>query len=122
MKPTTKPPKFYREFVKKYPVVGETYEALGDAVHHQGPLNDRERALVKLAISGSNLYQSAFKAHIRKAVAVGIRREEIEHLALLMLPTVGFPTMMVLMGIIEDQFDNTNQSGISARTKDSPAN
>lgn len=109
MKPIPKPPKFYSEFIRKYPDVGEKYQALGDAVHHQGPLNDRERALIKLAISGSNLYQSAFKAHVRKAVAIGITRDEIEHLALLMLPTVGFPTMMVLMGIIEDQFERTRQ-------------
>ena len=105
MKQNPKPPTFYTQFLKKYPVVGAKYEQLGEAVHNQGPLDERERALIKLAISGSNLYQSAFKAHVRKALAAGITRDEIEHLALLMLPTVGFPTMMVLMGIIEDQFE-----------------
>lgn len=99
-----KAPKFYRDFVKKYPDVAKGYEQMGDVVHQQGPLNERERALVKLAISGSNLLQSAFKSHIRKAIAAGISREEIEHIALLMLPTVGFPTMMALMGIIDEQF------------------
>lgn len=103
MSSPTKPPKFYDDFIKKYPAVGAAYEALGDALHTAAPLNDRERALVKLAISGSNLLQSAFKAHIRKALAQGVTREEIEHVALLMLPTVGFPTMMTAMGIIEDQ-------------------
>ncbi len=98
-----KPPKFYEEFVKKYPDVASQYEALGDAVHGQGSLSDRDRALIKLAISGSHLYSSAFKAHIRKAVASGISREEIEHLVLLFLPTVGFPTMMAAMGIVEEQ-------------------
>lgn len=115
MKPIPKPPKFYSEFIKKYPAIGEKYEALGDAVHQQGPLKDRERALIKLAISGSNLYESAFKAHVRKAVTVGITRDEIEHLALLMLPTVGFPTMMVLMGIIEDHFKDAHQGGPTSR-------
>lgn len=99
----TKPPKFYDDFMKKYPAVGSAYEAVGNAIHTAGPLNDRERALVKLAISGSNLLQSAFKAHIRKALAQGVTREEIEHVALLMLPTVGFPAMMTAMGIIDDQ-------------------
>ena len=100
---STKPPRFYEEFLKKYPAVGSKYEELGNAIHELGPLNERERALVKLAISGSNLYQSAFKAHIRKALACGLTREEIEHVALMMLPTVGFPTMMACMGIIEEQ-------------------
>ena len=98
-----KPPKFYEQFVKKYPQVAASYEELGDAVHDLGPLNDRDRALIKLAISGSHLYSSAFKAHIRKAIVAGISREEIEHLVLLFLPTVGFPAMMAAMGIVEEQ-------------------
>ena len=98
-----RPPKFYEEFLRKYPSVGAKYEELGDAIHELGPLNERDRALVKLAISGSHLFQSAFKAHIRKAVAVGLSREEIEHVALMMLPTVGFPTMMAALGIIDEQ-------------------
>lgn len=100
-----KPPKFYEQFVKKYPKIATKYEELGDAVHGLGPLNDRDRALIKLAISGSHLYSSAFKAHIRKAVVSGISREEIEHLVLLFLPTVGFPTMMAAMGIVEEQMN-----------------
>lgn len=98
------PPKFYTNFLEKFPEVGAQYEKLGEAVHNQGPLNDRERALVKLAISGSHLFHSALKSHIRKAVSAGINREEIEHVALLLLPTIGFPTMMAMLGVIEDQF------------------
>lgn len=101
---STSPPKFYTQFLQKYPKVGEKYQALGEAVHHEGPLNDRERALIKLAVSGSHLYHSAFKSHIRKALAAGVSREEMEHVALLMLPTVGFPTMMAMLGLIEEQF------------------
>lgn len=103
-KTNSKPPKFYTDFLKKYPEVGKQYEKMGDVVHQQGPLNERERALVKLAISGSHLFHSALKSHIRKAIAAGITRNEIEHVALLMLPTIGFPTMMAMMGIIEDQY------------------
>jgi len=101
----TKPPKFYSHFMEKYPEVGRQYEALGEAIHDLGPLTERERALVKLAISGSNLFHSAFKAHIRKGIAAGLTRAEIEQVALLMLPTVGFPTMMAAMGLIEDQLE-----------------
>ncbi|GAB1444401.1 MAG: carboxymuconolactone decarboxylase family protein [Cyclobacteriaceae bacterium] len=100
-----KPPKFYEQFVEKYPQVANKYEELGDAVHDQGPLSHRDRALIKLAISGSHLYSSAFKAHIRKAIASGISREEIEHLVLLFLPTVGFPSMMAAMGIVTEQLE-----------------
>jgi 4-carboxymuconolactone decarboxylase len=107
---TTTPPKFYTQFLQKYPHVGEKYQELGEAVHKQGPLNEKERALIKLAVSGSHLYHSAFKAHIRKAVAAGVTREEIEHVALLMLPTVGFPTMMAMLGLIEEQFQKVDST------------
>ena len=103
------PPKFYSDFLKKYPEIGSAYEKMGDAVHSGGPLTARERALVKLAISGSHLFHSAFKSHIRKAIAAGISRDEIEHIALLTLPTVGFPTMMAMMGIIEDQISTPEE-------------
>jgi len=94
------------DFLKKYPEVGAQYEIMGEVVHRQGPLNEREYALVKLAISGSHLYHSAFKSHIRKAISAGITREEIEHIALLTLPTIGFPTMMAMLAMIEEQYAN----------------
>ena len=103
-KNASKPPKFYTDFLKKYPEVGAQYEKMGQVVHQLGPLNERDSALVKLAISGSHLFHSAFKAHIRKAIAAGITRAEIEHVALLTLPTIGFPTMMAMLSLIEDQF------------------
>ena len=100
----SKPPKFYTDFIKKFPEVGSLYEKLGEAVHNHGPLSERDRALVKLAVSGSHLFHSAFKSHIRKAAAVGVTRAEMEHVALLMLPTIGFPTMMAMLGLIDEQF------------------
>jgi 4-carboxymuconolactone decarboxylase len=101
-------PKFYTHFMAKYPEIGKSYEELGAAIHTRGPLNDRERALIKMAVSGSHLYHSAFKAHIRKAVQAGVTREEMEHVALLMLPTVGFPTTMAMLVMIEDQLSSEN--------------
>lgn len=98
-----KPPRFYEEFTEKYPQVAAKYEALGNAVHDTGPLSERDRALIKLAISGSHLFSSAFKAHIRKAMTCGITRQEIEHVVLLFLPTVGFPSMMAALGIVDEQ-------------------
>jgi 4-carboxymuconolactone decarboxylase len=98
-----KPPRFYTHFMDKYPAIGKKYEELGKEIHENGPLSEKERALVKMAVSGSHLYHSAFKSHVRKAIYAGVTREEMEHLALLMLPTVGFPTTMAMLGMIEDQ-------------------
>jgi len=100
------PPKFYTRFLEHFPEVGEAYQNLGEKVHSAGPLNDRDRALIKLAISGSSGHFSAFKAHIRKARNVGVTKEEIEHLIMLMLPTKGFPAMMAALGALEDQLNS----------------
>jgi alkylhydroperoxidase/carboxymuconolactone decarboxylase family protein YurZ len=96
-------PRFYSHFLKKYPEIGKKYESLGDEIHHNGPLSERERALVKMAVSGSHLFQSAFKSHVRKAKRAGVTREEMEHVALLMLPTIGFPTTMAMLSLIDEQ-------------------
>lgn len=104
-----KPPKFYTQFQAKYPEIGKKYEELGEAIHQQGPLSERERALVKLAVSGSHLFHSAFKSHIRKALRAGLTREEIEHVALLSLPTTGYPTAMAMLSLIEDQFSDEKE-------------
>jgi alkylhydroperoxidase/carboxymuconolactone decarboxylase family protein YurZ len=107
-KPEAKPPKFYTDFIEKYPEVGHYYEKMGAAVHKLGPLNERECALIKLAISGGHQFQSALKAHVRKALKAGISRGEMEHVALLLLPTLGLPTMMSMLGIIGTQMETHN--------------
>lgn len=99
-------PEFFRRFTERFPQVAESYEALGSGVHGHGPLGDRERALLKLAISGSAGLESAFKVHVRKARKLGITREEMEHTALLLLPTRGFPMMMKAMRLIDGEFDD----------------
>jgi len=96
------PPKHFTKFTNKYPKVGQAYSNLGDAVHESGPIDERARALIKVAISGGAKIQGAFHAHVRKARLLGISWEEIEHVVLISLPTLGFPNMMALMAWTED--------------------
>ncbi|GMU85029.1 MAG: hypothetical protein AMXMBFR48_02710 [Ignavibacteriales bacterium] len=44
----SKIPKRYKEFMDKYPAVGDAYEKMGEAVHQTGPLDEKTRALIKL--------------------------------------------------------------------------
>jgi alkylhydroperoxidase/carboxymuconolactone decarboxylase family protein YurZ len=96
------PPKHFTRFGKNYPEVAKAYAELGDAVHNAGPLDEKTRALIKIAISGGSKTQGAFHAHVRKARRLGISYEEIKHVALLSTPTIGFPNMMALMSWIDD--------------------
>lgn len=95
-------PKQFEAFVNKYPEIAQAYSNLGTAVHAAGPLDKRTRALIKLAISGSARIEGGFHAHVRKARTLGISWEEITHVALLTMPTIGFPNCMALISWIED--------------------
>ena len=97
-------PKRFTKFMSEHPEIGKAYTELGDAVHNAGPLDEKTRALIKVAISGGSKLEGAFHSHVRKAKDLGINREEIEHVALLSLPTIGFPSMMALLSWIDDVY------------------
>lgn len=98
----SQPPKRYTSFTRKYPRIAAAYEELGSAVHAEGPLDDKTRAIVKMAISIGARLEGGVHAHARKAVAAGISKEELYHVALLAIPTIGFPSAMAAMSWIDD--------------------
>ena len=100
--PKDKIPKRFTKFMHDHPEIGKAYSNLGDAVHQAGPLDDKTRALVKVAISGGAMLEGAFHSHIRKASQVGVTKEELQHVAFLALPTIGFPSMMALLSWIDE--------------------
>jgi len=95
-------PKRYMKFKEDYPDVLNAYEQMGDAVHKAGPLDDKTRALIKLAISTGARLEGAVHSHARKAVKVGATKEEMRQVALLSLPTIGLPSMMAALSWIDD--------------------
>ena len=95
-------PKHYQDFAKNYPNVAEAYEKLGDEIHKNGPLDDKTRALVKLGISSAARCEGAVHSHTKKALALGISKEEIRHAVLLALPTIGFPQTMAALSWVDD--------------------
>jgi len=95
-------PKRFQEFTEKYPDVAKAYEKLGNAVHKAGPLDEKTRALIKLAISTGARLEGAVHAHTRKALAVGVSAEELRQVVMLSLPTIGLPSMMAAMSWIDD--------------------
>jgi 4-carboxymuconolactone decarboxylase len=95
-------PKRYLKFKENYSDVATAYETMGNAVHNAGPLDEKTRALIKLAISTGARLEGAVHSHVRKAVSTGVSKEEIRQVALLALPTIGFPSMMAALSWIDD--------------------
>lgn len=71
-------PKRFKKFQNDFPEVAKAYEDLGTAVHKSGPLNEKIRALVKLAISTGAGLEGAVHSHTRKAVETGCTKAEIK--------------------------------------------
>lgn len=95
-------PKRFQKFTEDFPQVAKAYEQLGDAVHAAGPINEKTRALIKLAISTGARLEGAVHSHARKAITAGCTAEEMRHVALLSLPTIGLPSMMAALSWIDD--------------------
>ena len=99
-------PKRYQKFKDEYSEVAKAYEAMGDAVHSAGPLDEKTRALIKLGISTGARFEGAVHSHTRKALAAGATAEEIRQTIMLALPTVGLPTTMAAMSWVDDILDS----------------
>ena len=85
----------FTEFKKDFPNIYQGHEALGKLIHEQGgPLPEKVRWLIKLAISGASGHHVSLETHISKAKEAGATDHEIKHALLLLIQTVGFPTFM----------------------------
>lgn len=82
-------------FTENHGEIYDAYENYGKLIHEKGgPLDEKTRWLIKIALSTCSQYQFALRTHILKALKSGCTKEEIEHAILLVAPTCGFPRMM----------------------------
>ena len=95
-------PQPYVDFQEQYPDVWQAYDQLGAAVHAAGPLDEKTRGLVKLALALGAGREGAVHAHVRKLVEMGSSAEEIRQVALLAVTTLGFPATMAGLTWVND--------------------
>jgi 4-carboxymuconolactone decarboxylase len=95
-------PKPFTDFVKSHPEIAEAYENLSEKCQESGPLDQRERLLVKLGIAIGSGVEGSVRSQVRKALDAGMPRDEIRHTFLLSLVTIGFPKMMVAWTSVTD--------------------
>jgi 4-carboxymuconolactone decarboxylase len=89
--------------IENHGEIYEAYENFGKLVHEKGgPIDEKTRWLIKIALSACCQYEHALTTHILKALKCGCTKEEIEHAILLVAPTSGFPKMMQGLLIFRD--------------------
>lgn len=90
---------------KAYPDVWAGYEKLGEACATIGPLDARTIRLVKLALAIGAASEGATHSHVRRAVDEGIEPDALKQVAMLSIPTLGFPRASAALTWIEDITD-----------------
>lgn len=87
----------------EHPEVWEQYAELGKACAEAGPIDGETKRLVKLALAVGSGSEGAVHSHVRRGKEEGIDDETLEHVALLSIPTLGFPDAMAARSWIDDE-------------------
>lgn len=93
------------ELAEEYPDVWDEYADLGKACSEAGPIDDETKRLVKLALAAGSQSEGAVHSHVRRALEGGVDPEALRHVAILSIPTIGFPKAMATLSWIEDLTD-----------------
>jgi len=100
-------PEAYRDFLQRFPEVGDYYTDLGDSCHGWGPLDEKTRRLIKLGVAVGLNSEGAVRSHARRALAEGVHPDELRHAVLMALTTAGFPAMIAAMKWTEEVIEKS---------------
>ncbi len=98
---TDLPPNF-RTIVEEYPEIGKLYKELSNACYEAGPIDKKTAHLIKLGMSMAAQSEGGTHAQVRRAKDAGATTEEIQHVAILALTTLGWPLMGAVWSWIND--------------------
>lgn len=90
------------DLAEAHPDIWKAYAALGKASAEAGPLTDRERRLVKLALAIGAGSEGAVHSHTRRARSEGVEATALSQVALLAIGPLGLPRAVAAKTWIED--------------------
>jgi alkylhydroperoxidase/carboxymuconolactone decarboxylase family protein YurZ len=99
-----KPPDAYRRFVERHPALDKAWSLIAEA-GKGGPLDDKTARLIKLAIAIGAGREGAVHSGVRKAVAVGVTRAELEQVVALAAGTLGMPSCVAVHCWVLDEIE-----------------
>ena len=97
-------PKAVNAFGDRHPDLWKAFNELGERCHKAVPLDEKSRRLVKLALSIGAGLEGATHSAVRSALKSGITAEEMDHVAVLAISTLGLPSATRAMTWIADSF------------------
>lgn len=96
------PPSGAGAFASTFPQLWERYASLGQACSEAGSLDARTRRLVKVALAIGAGSEGAVHSHARQALEDGLGADDLRHVAVLSITTLGFPVAMAGLSWIND--------------------
>lgn len=88
-------PDTFREFKTRFQKIWLLQEQSAEAISNAGPIDRKNRELIKIGVAlGANL-QTALRRHVHLALENGATKEEVEHAVLMGINTIGFPATMI---------------------------
>jgi alkylhydroperoxidase/carboxymuconolactone decarboxylase family protein YurZ len=99
-----KPPDTFLEFTQEFPKLAEAWRLAGEA-GRGGPLDEKTGRLVKLAIAIGHMREGAVHSAVRKALAAGVTRGEIDQVIALAATTLGFPSTVAVYSWVRDEME-----------------
>lgn len=91
-----------QRLAEDHPEVWDAYSALGAASSSAGPIDGESKRLVKLALAIGAQSEGAVHSHVRRGLDEGVSPEAMKHVAILSIPTLGFPQAIAALSWIED--------------------
>ncbi|RMF90621.1 MAG: carboxymuconolactone decarboxylase family protein [Methanobacteriota archaeon] len=96
-------PDVFREIVEEYPEVSEAHREMAEACYRAGPLDRKTAHLIKLGMAIALKSEGAVHGQVRQAKKHGATDDEIRHVVLLSLSTLGWPAMGAAWSWINDE-------------------
>ena len=96
-----KPPRAFNEFSETFPTLRKAWDILGDAAK-EGPLDDRTARLVKLGVAIGAMREGAVHSSARKALALGVKTEELNQVVALASSIIGMPSAVAVWTWLRD--------------------
>ena len=98
-------PDFLEKVILEYPDVWKAYQDLGESCNNAGPLDEKTLRLIKLALAIGAKSEGAVHSHARRALKLGITREELQQVALLAVTSIGWSASMAALSWIQEVID-----------------
>jgi AhpD family alkylhydroperoxidase len=95
-------PQHYQKLQQRYKTVMDSLNQLGKALHEAGPLEEKQSQLVQLAAAAAQRSEGAVHSHTRRALQAGATAEEVRHCLVLLISTLGYPTVAAALSWADD--------------------